>query len=395
MKEVLKNIWSKFYGPTDQAVVAFAPGRVNLLGEHTDCYGGHVLPCAIDLGTWAVGRLRSDQSVRLRSDNFPHADPVSFDVSDLSNLACHGWANYPKSVLWAMRERGIRIRSGFDMLFFGTLPRGTGLSSSASIEMATAAVLSELFGLDLLKDGRSRAEMAEICKDGENRFIGVQSGIMDQFAIALGKKGHCLSLDCSDLSYRFVALPSEGHAILIMDSGKKRDLASSQYNLRREETEEARSFLKKSGIIADNLAELSPQEFAAVEGSIPGETARRRARHVVWENDRARRGAEALEKGDLATFGNLMNRSHLSLQFDYDVTCRELDCLASYCWQHRGCLGARMTGAGFGGSVVALVERDSVQSIVEDVSSWYCRHTGLEASVIETGASRGVWTEPF
>ncbi len=395
MKEVLRDIWSRYYGSSDQAVAAFAPGRVNLLGEHTDCYGGFVLPCSIDLGTWAVGRLRSDSSVRLRSDNFPHADPICFDVSDLSNLACHGWANYPKSVLWALRERGMRIGSGFDMLFFGTLPRGSGLSSSASIEMATAAVLSDLFGLGLLGDDASRAEMAKICKDAENRFIGVQSGIMDQFAIALGRKGHCLCLDCSTLEHRSVPLPTDGHVLLIIDSGKRRDLTSSQYNLRREETEEAVSFLKKSGIIAENLAELSPEAFSTVEESIPAPVARRRARHVVWESDRARRGAEALKNGDLSLFGRLMNRSHLSLQFDYDVTCRELDCLASYCWQHRGCLGARMTGAGFGGSVIALVEKDSVPSIVEDVFEWYGLHTGLEASVIETEAHGGVRAEPF
>lgn len=390
MRELLCEMWKRYYGPCDGTAIAFAPGRVNLLGEHTDCYGGYVLPCAVDLGTWAMGRLRKDSSVRLRSDNFPHADPVTFDISDLSNLAYHGWANYPKSVMWAMKQRGIALDKGFDMVFFGTIPRDSGLSSSASIEMATAAVISELCGLNLLDDDSSRITMAQICKEAENRFIGVQSGIMDQFAIALGQRDHALSLRCSDLEYRSVPLSMKDHVLLILDSGKKRELSSSQYNLRREETEEAFKAIKASGVKVPNLASLSPEGYYIVEKTILDPLLQRRARHVIWESKRAQEGALALEAGNLIKFGKLMNRSHLSLQFDYEVTCRELDCLVSYCWQHEGCLGARMTGAGFGGCVLALVETDSVPGLVEDVSGWYFRHTGLKVSVLETVAGDGV-----
>ncbi len=390
MRELLCEIWKRYYGPCDGTVIAFAPGRVNLLGEHTDCYGGYVLPCAIDLGTWAMGRLRDDSSVRLRSDNFPHAEPVAFDISDLSNLAYHGWANYPKSVMWAMKQRGIALSRGFDLVFFGTIPRDSGLSSSASIEMATAAVISELCGLNLMVDDSSKITMAQICKEAENRFIGVQSGIMDQFAIALGSEDNGVFLNCSTLEHRSVPLSMDDHVLLILDSGKKRELSSSQYNLRREETEEAFKAIKAAGVKVANLADISPEGYYVVEKSIPDPILQRRARHVIWENKRAKEGALALEAGNLARFGELMNRSHLSLQFDYEVTCRELDCLVSYCWQHKGCLGARMTGAGFGGSVLALVEKDAVSALVEDVSGWYERHTGLKVSVLETVAGNGV-----
>lgn len=390
MRELLCEMWNRYYGPCDDTVIAFAPGRVNLLGEHTDCYGGYVLPCAIKLGTWAMARLRKDSSVRLRSDNFPHADPVTFDISDLSNLAYHGWANYPKSVIWAMKQQGFTLDRGFDIVFLGTIPRESGLSSSASIEMATAAVISQLCGLDLLKDDISRASMAQICKEAENRFIGVQSGIMDQFAIALGEKDHGLLLNCSNLEYRFVPFSMKDHVLLILNSGKKRELTSSQYNLRREETEEAFKAIKAAGVKIAHLADLSIEKFNEVAGSIPDPLLRRRARHVVWETTRAQEGAMALDSGDMVRFGRLMNRSHLSLQFDYEVTCRELDCLASYCWQHDGCLGARMTGAGFGGCVLALVQREAVPALVKDVSVWYHRHTGLNVSVIETVPGDGV-----
>ncbi|MFD0050723.1 galactokinase [Actinomycetes bacterium NPDC127524] len=353
--------------------VFFAPGRINLIGEHTDYNGGHVFPCAITKGTYALASKRSDKKIRMYSVNFKELGIVEFEVENLDYEAKHEWANYPKGMLRFFKESGCSIGSGFDVLFYGNIPNGAGLSSSASIELVTGVLLDSLFELNM-----DRIEMVKIGQQVENKFIGVNSGIMDQFAIGMGRKNAGILLNCDTLEYEYAPIELEKHSILIMNTNKRRELADSKYNERRGECEQALAQLQKKADIQE-LANLTPSEFDEYQSIIDSEVLRKRAKHVVYENSRTLEALKELKSGNLEAFGELMNQSHLSLKDDYEVTGTELDTLAETAWKEDGVLGARMTGAGFGGCAIAIVETDKAEAIMKAIGKVYKEKIGYEA----------------
>ncbi|SFC18711.1 galactokinase [Bacillus sp. OV322] len=353
--------------------VFFAPGRINLIGEHTDYNGGHVFPCAITKGTYALASKRSDKKIRMYSVNFKELGIVEFELENLDYEAKHEWANYPKGMLRFFKESGCSIGSGFDVLFYGNIPNGAGLSSSASIELVTGVLLDSLFELNM-----DRIEMVKIGQQVENKFIGVNSGIMDQFAIGMGRKNAGILLNCDTLEYEYAPIELEKHSILIMNTNKRRELADSKYNERRGECEQALAQLQKKADIQE-LANLTPSEFDEYQSIIDSEVLRKRAKHVVYENSRTLEALKELKSGNLEAFGELMNQSHLSLKGDYEVTGTELDTLAETAWKEDGVLGARMTGAGFGGCAIAIVETDKAEAIMKAIGKVYKEKIGYEA----------------
>ncbi|AIM16879.1 galactokinase [Bacillus sp. X1(2014)] len=351
----------------------FAPGRINLIGEHTDYNGGHVFPCAITYGTYAVVRKREDQLVRLYSENFPNKGIIEFQLNELDYDKDHDWANYPKGMIRYIIEAGYQIPNGFECVIKGNIPNGAGLSSSASIELLTGVLLDGLFQL-----GIPRLDLIKIGKRVENEFIGVNSGIMDQFAIGMGKEKAGILLDCQTLKYVYVPIQLDHHKIIIMNTNKRRELADSKYNERRSECEEAlRQLQQKLSIEA--LGQLSEQEFEDNKHLITNEVVRKRARHAVYENRRTIKALKELKAGNLVAFGQLMNQSHLSLRDDYEVTGIELDSLVVAAWQQPGVLGARMTGAGFGGCAIAIVANEEVENFIASVGAAYREKIGYEA----------------
>ncbi len=381
-------LFERTFGSSEGVEVFFAPGRVNLIGEHTDYNGGHVLPCALTFGTYIAAKKRTDGTVRCYSDNFPESGVIPFELETMENDPRHGWANYPKGVVKLFRENGLPVDSGFDMVVHGDMPSGAGLSSSASVEMATAIMLSSLFSLGL-EDEAGRVGIALLCKDVENRFIGVNSGIMDQFAVALGRAGTALFLDCATLERRYVPLELGEYEIVVMNTNKSRALVESKYNERRSECDRALADLQKSGARIGSLGGLSPEEFEDMADAVADPVCRRRARHAVFENARVLSAVSALESGKIDEFGRLLNESHVSLQFDYETTGRELDCLAELSWQSGECLGARMTGAGFGGSALAIVRSDGVDAFARFVGERYRRYIGYDCSFFRSVAGDG------
>ncbi|MEK3806336.1 galactokinase [Bacillus sp. FSL H8-0547] len=352
----------------------FAPGRINLIGEHTDYNGGHVFPCAITYGTYALAAKRPDRMIRMYSVNFPDKGIVECPLDDLTYRSEDDWANYPKGMIAALKERGYVIEEGLDLLIYGNIPNGAGLSSSASIEMVTGVMLEALFNLKI-----DRIEMVKLGQVVENQYIGVNSGIMDQFAIGMGKKACGMLLDCQTLNYRYAPIELDHHVIVIMNTNKRRELAGSKYNERRGECEEALSILQEK-VPAQSLGELSAETFERYASAISSETVRKRARHAVTENERTIQALEALERNDLYTFGELMNASHRSLRDDYEVTGKELDALVEAAWKQNGVIGARMTGAGFGGCAIAIVEKTAAEDFLREVGSVYLNEIGHEAS---------------
>ncbi|NEX77831.1 galactokinase [Bacillus thermocopriae] len=351
----------------------FAPGRINLIGEHTDYNGGHVFPCAITYGTYAVARKREDQLVRLYSENFPNKGIIEFHLNELDYNKDHDWANYPKGMIRYISEAGFQIPNGFECVIKGNIPNGAGLSSSASIELLTGVLLDGLFQLEI-----PRLDLIKIGKRVENEFIGVNSGIMDQFAIGMGKEKAGILLDCQTLKYVYAPIQLDHHKIIIMNTNKRRELADSKYNERRSECEEAlRQLQKKLSIEA--LGQLSEQEFEDNKHLITNEVVRKRARHAVYENRRTIKALKELKAGNLVGFGQLMNQSHLSLRDDYEVTGVELDSLVEAAWQQPGVLGARMTGAGFGGCAIAIVANEKVENFIASVGAAYRVKIGYEA----------------
>jgi galactokinase len=351
----------------------FAPGRINLIGEHTDYNGGHVFPCAITYGTYAVAKKRDDNLVRLYSVNFPENEIIEFDLTHLEYDKQHNWANYPKGMILYIKEAGYEIPQGFECVIEGNIPNGAGLSSSASIELLTGVLLDGLFGLDI-----PRIDMIKLGKRVENEFIGVNSGIMDQFAIGMGKENAGILLDCQTLHYQYAPIQLEGHKILIMNTNKRRELADSKYNERRGECEEALSQLQQK-LPIEALGQLSEAEFDENQSLIANETVRKRAKHAVYENIRTLKALEELKAGNLEAFGQLMNQSHISLRDDYEVTGIELDSLVEAAWSQPGVIGARMTGAGFGGCAIAIVEDDQVESFIANVGTVYQDKIGYQA----------------
>ncbi|GAB2025329.1 galactokinase [Lactovum odontotermitis] len=369
----LKEKFAEVFGGASGVEEFFSPGRINLIGEHTDYNGGYVFPAAITIGTTGLARLRDDSRIRLFSVNFPEAGVLEFDLSEVGEKVEGSWGNFVKGMIVMLQGAGYTIDKGFELLVYGEIPTASGLSSSASLELLVGVVLDELFQLHV-----PRLELVQLGQKTENDFIGVNSGILDQFAIGFGKKDEAILLDCNTLKYEMVPVLLGNHSIIIMNTKKPRALTESKYNERFAETREALKRLQtKLDIKA--LGELSNEEFEANKDLIGDETLIRRARHAVYENTRTKLAQKELTAGHLAEFGQLMNASHESLKNDYEVTGIELDTLAETAQKLDGVLGARMTGAGFGGCAIALVESDKIDEIEQKVGEEYERVVGYPA----------------
>lgn len=380
-KEKLTETFLQIFGGEEKPAVYFAPGRVNLIGDHTDYNGGHVFPCALSLGTYGAARKRQDDKLRFYSLNFEENGLIESSLRELHPSGEAGWTNYPKGVMWAFEKRGMKLPCGMDILLYGTIPNGSGLSSSASVEVLTGFILRDFFDFPV-----SNQDLALIGQYSENEFNGVNCGIMDQFAIAMGKKGYAIFLDTSDLSYEYVPVQLDGMKLIITCSNIRRDLAGSAYNERRAECETALSELQQV-IGIETLGDLTEETFEQYQTAVKDEVRRRRARHAVYENRRTIRAAEALKKGDLTAFGKMMNDSHRSLSEDYGVTGEKMDALVSASWKQEGLLGSRITGGGFGGCTVSLVKEENTERFMEAVGREYKEKTGLQADfyVVEIG----------
>ena len=321
MKERIYKRFQEVYGAEGDIAVYFAPGRVNLIGEHTDYNGGHVFPCALTIGTYGAVRKRNDNKLRFYSMNFGHLPVIESSLDDLKPRRNAGWTNYPKGVMWALREKGYELPCGIDLMLFGNIPNGSGLSSSASVEILTGYILNDLFQL-----GISNKDLALLGQFSENHFNGVNCGIMDQFAIAMGRKDHAIFLDTADLSYEYAPIKLDGAKIVISCSNKRRGLGDSKYNERRAECEKALEEIRKVRQV-DSLGALTEEQFEEVRDAVKDPVRRKRAKHAVYENQRTVKAVEALKANDIALFGKLMNESHISLRDDYEVTGKELDTL--------------------------------------------------------------------
>ncbi len=377
----LRNKFVELYGQEGEIGTFFAPGRVNLIGEHTDYNGGHVFPCALTIGTYGAIRVREDNVLRFYSINFPEAGVVESSLDDLVPSEAAGWTNYPKGVMWAFKEKGHPIPSGADILIYGNVPAGSGLSSSASLEVLTGLMLSEAFGLDI-----SLVDLALIGQFSENNFNGCNCGIMDQFTSAMGKENCAIFLDTNTLQYEYAHLELEGVRVVVTNSNVKHSLVGSEYNVRRSQCETALAELKEA-VQINALGDLTVPMFEFMKASISDPVNRQRAKHAVYENQRTIKAVEALKAGDLALFGKLMNESHVSLRDDYAVSCEEMDILAEEAWKIEGCLGSRMTGGGFGGCTVSLVKEEAIDTFIAQVGAAYTVRTGLTADfyVVDIG----------
>ncbi|CYU60460.1 galactokinase [Streptococcus suis] len=371
--EQLKQAFLDIFGQEADATF-FSPGRINLIGEHTDYNGGHVFPAAITLGTYGAARRRDDQLLRFYSANFEELGIIEVDLNNLVFDKADNWTNYAKGVLKFLQEAGHSIDIGMEVFVYGNIPNGSGLSSSASLELLIGIIAEELYGLEL-----TRLDLVKIGKQTENHFIGVNSGIMDQFAIGMGADQRAIYLDTNTLEYELVPLDLGDHVIVIMNTNKRRELADSKYNERRAECEKAVEELN-AVLTIQTLGELDEWTFDQYSYLIKDENRIKRARHAVLENQRTLQARKALEEGDLATFGRLVNASHVSLEHDYEVTGLELDTLAHTAWEQEGVLGARMTGAGFGGCGIAIVHKDKVEAFTENVGKTYTEVVGYEPS---------------
>ena len=381
MREVLLDEFKKVYGDNDGVRTYFAPGRVNMIGEHTDYNGGHVFPCALTIGTYAAVRKNKDKLLRFYSMNFESLGIINVSLGNLKYDEKDEWTNYPKGVIWALEEKGYKVEEGVDILYFGNIPNGSGLSSSASIEVLTGYIINDLFdfGIDLVS-------IALLSQKAENDFVGVNSGIMDQFAIAKGKKDHAIFLDTSDLSYEYAPLKLKDAKIVIAASNKKRRLADSKYNERRSECETALRDLKEV-VDIKSLGDLTIEEFEEYKHHIKDDIHRQRAKHAVYENQRTIKAVRELKNNNISEFGKLMNESHVSLRDDYEVTGIELDTLVEAAWKQEGVIGSRMTGAGFGGCTVSIVKEDKIDAFIEKVGQEYKDKIGYAADfyVVDIG----------
>lgn len=382
MKDKLLQKFNEIFGDTGETQVYFAPGRVNLIGEHTDYNGGHVFPCALTIGTYAAVRKREDRTLRFYSMNFEHLGVITSGLDELTYKKEDDWSNYPKGVIWALKQRGYVINEGLDIVYFGNIPNSSGLSSSASLEVLTGYIIRELFGFNLYM-----IELALISQFAENKFIGVNCGIMDQFAVAMGKKDNAIFLDTSNLACEYAPIKLENAKIVIASSNKKRGLGDSKYNERRSECEEALKELQ-TVLNIETLGDLSEEEFEAHKNAIADPVRVRRAKHAVFENQRTIKAVKSLKDNDIAEFGRLMNASHVSLRDDYEVTGIELDTLVETAWEQKGVIGSRMTGAGFGGCTVSIVENDYVQDFIDQVGKTYEEKIGYKADfyVVDIGS---------
>ncbi|PFJ18181.1 galactokinase [Bacillus cereus] len=368
-KRELALKFAEVFGP-QETIQYFSPGRINLIGEHTDYNGGYVFPASITYGTYGVARRREDGRVLVYSTNFEEHGVISFMLNELDYDKNDNWANYVKGVVLTLKNAGHKIDSGFELLVEGTIPNGAGLSSSSSLELLVGVVLEDLFNLDV-----TRLELVKMGKKVENEFIGVNSGIMDQFAIGFGEEDKAIFLDTNTLEYEMVPVILDGYAIVIMNTNKRRELADSKYNERRTECEEALARLQTK-LEIKSLGELSKKEFDANQNLIGDEILIKRAKHAVYENERTKKAKAALTASDLEEFGKLLNASHISLRDDYEVTGLELDTLVATAQKQEGVLGARMTGAGFGGCAIALVKESEIHTFKNNVYDEYLKVVG-------------------
>ncbi|MEA4817109.1 MAG: galactokinase, partial [[Clostridium] scindens] len=366
MKERFIQKFQELYGKEDGIRAYFAPGRVNLIGEHTDYNGGHVFPCALTLGTYGIVRDRKDRKLRFYSMNFEGLGIIETSLDELVPDEAANWTNYPKGVMWAFEKRGYKLTHGMDILIYGNIPSGSGLSSSASLEVLTGLMLKDTFGFEDL----TMVEVALIGQDSENNFNGCNCGIMDQFASAMGKKDHAIFLDTNTLNYEYAPVLLKDAKIVITNSKVKHSLVDSAYNDRRKECETALKELQEK-LPIQSLGELTQEEFELHKGAIKDPVRQRRAKHAVYENQRTIRAVEALRGNDVELFGRLMNESHQSLKEDYQVSCQEIDILVDLAQAMPGVLGSRITGGGFGGCTVSIVRNDAVDGFISQIGKTY------------------------
>lgn len=385
MRERLIEKFKEIFGDDGDIRTYFAPGRVNLIGEHTDYNGGHVFPCALTLGAYGVARKREDNKLRFYSINFERLGVIESGLEDLNPSKEAGWTNYPKGVMWAFEGRGYKMPCGLDFLIYGDIPNGSGLSSSAALEVLTGVMLRDMFDFEV-----SQTEIALIGQYSENNFNGCNCGIMDQFASAMGKKDHAIFLDANTLEYEYAPVVLPDAKIVIINSKVKHSLVDSEYNNRRSECEKAVQELKRV-IELETLGDLTEEAFEANQSAIECPIRRKRAKHAVYENQRTIRAVQALKANDIETFGKLMNASHVSLRDDYEVSCEEIDYLVNFAWETEGVLGARITGGGFGGCTVNIVKNDAVETFIENVGSRYEQVVGKKAEfyVVDVGCGAG------
>ena len=373
MKEKVLQKFAELYGSAEGADVYFAPGRVNLIGEHTDYNGGHVFPCALTIGTFMAAKKRADKRLRFYSMNFDANGVIESSIEGLTPEEAAGWTNYPKGVMWAFAGRGFQMDCGLDILIYGNIPAGSGLSSSASLEVVTGYMLRDLYGFDV-----TNTEIALIGQYSENNFNGMNCGIMDQFASAMGKKDNAIFLNTADLSYEYAPIVLEGAKLLVTNSNVKHKLVDSKYNERRSECETALKELQEV-IGINGLGDLTGEQFETYQLAIKDEVRRKRAKHAVYENQRTIQAVAALKNKDIEQFGKLMNASHVSLRDDYEVSCEEIDVLVEEAWKIDGVIGSRITGGGFGGCTVSIVKDEAVDTFRSQVGAAYEARTGKKA----------------
>ena len=381
MTAKLVEKFQELFGAEGDIRTYFAPGRVNLIGEHTDYNGGHVFPCALTLGTYGIARKREDNKLRFYSVNFERLGVIESSLEDLKPYKAAEWTNYPKGVMWAFEERGYKLPNGLDILLYGNIPNGSGLSSSASLEVLTGVILKDMFGFDV-----SMTDIALIGQFSENNFNGCNCGIMDQFASAMGKKDNAIFLDTNTLQYEYAPVVLEDAKIVIINSKVKHSLVDSAYNDRRNECETALKELQEV-VAVQTLGDLTEEAFEKHKDAIKSEIRQKRARHAVYENQRTIRAVEALKENRIEDFGILINQTHRSLRDDYEVSCKEIDILVDLAWETEGVIGSRITGGGFGGCTVSIVKNDAVDGFIKNIGEQYLAKVGHEAEfyVVDIG----------
>ena len=383
IKERLISGFEKYFGSADGTRLFFSPGRVNLIGEHTDYNGGHVFPCALTMGSYALVKKREDKAMHFVSLNFEKAGVTGAFLDELDPAKKYGWAGYLLGVVWAMQKAGYKIDTGFDLAMWVNIPSGAGLSSSASIEVLMGTVIKEMYGADV-----SMIDIAKFGQKSENEFCGMNCGIMDQFAVAMGKKDNAIFLDTADLSFEYAPVVLKDAKVMITNSHVKHSLVDSAYNDRRRESSEALADLQKE-LEINGLGDLTEDEFEAHKNLIGNPVCVKRAKHAVYENQRTVKAVAALKNNDIENFGKLMNASHVSLRDDYEVSCPEVDKLVEIEWKIPGVIGARITGGGFGGCTVAIVKNSSIDEFKETVLSEYKKETGIDAEIYEAEIGDG------
>lgn len=370
---IQQDVLAKFkelYGDEGDIRVYFAPGRVNLIGEHTDYNGGHVFPCALTIGTYMAVRKRADRKVNFYSMNFEDLGIIECSLDNMTPKEDGEWTNYPMGVMWAFDGRGMKMDCGLDLALFGNIPNGSGLSSSASLEVVTGYMLKDMYGFDV-----TNVDLAKIGQYSENNFNGCNCGIMDQFASAMGKANNAIFLDCNTLEYEYAPITLDGAKIVVTNSMVKHSLVTSAYNDRRNESSQALKDLQQvCGI--ESLGELTEEEFDKYASSIKDEINRSRGKHAVYENQRTIKAVEALKNNDIETFGKLMNASHVSLRDDYETSCEEVDVLVEEAWKIDGVIGSRITGGGFGGCTVSIVKDEAIDTFKEKLTAAYQEKVG-------------------